>query len=273
MLPNLGISNRCCLKIWVLSLFFSLFSSVAFSQAIPITGVWRGHIESGKGMKKKSATIEVKLVALGNKVFGTIYYFGSGPGFIRYSIKGGLSESGSLIYWQDHSMIKMNVGKTSDVQNFTEAMKYSARSSSPSPNILKMEGTCMLPEKPEMKIELRKREDTFFPDEWDAVISGQIAGGFDMEVLDSVWAIASEPVISGEIGIPAGIKTVRKVAEFSSPDSVSEETLDIENLPSIILFPEETLYDFKAGNNNVTESEWSAVMIIQKKTPFLKPIF
>jgi hypothetical protein len=72
-------------------------------------------------------------------------------------------------------------------------MQYSADYSCPDGKTLRLDGNCKLPDEPEMVLELKKTDDTFFPDEWDEVIEGYYAGMNRKEVVDSVWAIVSEP--------------------------------------------------------------------------------
>jgi len=193
-------------QFWTFCLFFLL--SVTFVFAHPITGVWRGQVQCGKGAKKITSTIEVKLVDVGSTIVGTVYYLGAGKNYIRYSLKGSFWGNENSIYWQDYSIINMNVKKTKDVHVFNETMKYFANYKSLDENNGKLLGYCMLDKMPRMTFELEKVKQTLFPDEWDAVITGHYAGNDNKEVMDSIWAIASEPAVSGESGNtfnPAGV--------------------------------------------------------------------
>jgi hypothetical protein len=217
---------------------FFLFFSLLQVLAHPITGVWRGEVQCGKGAKKITSTIEVKLVGDGTSIVGTIYYLGTGKNYIRYSIKGSFWGPGNSIYWQDYAVININVKKSKDVHGFSETMKYFADYNNLDENSGKLLGYCMLDKMPQMTFVLEKVKETFFPDEWDAVIDGHYAGINSKELLDSVWAIASEPMVTGAAGMPSSVINVRKIAEINQPDSILPGSSPGEDLPSPVFLPE-----------------------------------
>lgn len=168
-------------------------------------------MQCGKGAKKITSTIEVKLVDVGSAIVGTVYYLGAGKNYIRYSLKGSFWGNINSIYWQDYSIINMNVKKTKDVHVFNETMKYFANYKSLDDHNGKLLGYCMLDKMPQMTFELEKVKETLFPDEWDAVITGHYAGNDNKEIMDSIWAISSEPAVPGESG--SSINTHRVIKE------------------------------------------------------------
>lgn len=164
-----------------------------FLQAQPVTGIWRGKIVRGSGLKQSSAPVEIKLVAQGDSIRGTAYYYGSGKSYIRYSLTGYFDIEDGSVKWQDFHMIDMKPKNAKGARGFSENMKFSADYSCPDGKILRLDGKCKLPHEPEMRVELRKMDGAMFPDEWDEVIEGYYTGMNRAEIVDSVWAMLSVP--------------------------------------------------------------------------------
>jgi hypothetical protein len=206
---------------------------VAFAQ--PVTGVWRGRIIRGQGLRQSSAPVEIKLVAQGDSIVGTAYYYGQGKSYIRYSLKGYFGQEYNTVYWQDYHLIDMYPKKPLDAVPFDETLKAEADFSCPDGKNMKLDGIGKLPGMLDMRIELKKMGETFFPDEWDEVIEGYFAGMARKEIVDSVWGIASEPYIAktattkatGEI---AGTRTVT-----GQKDTISASAADVVKLPPVVI--------------------------------------
>ena len=186
--------NRFYLSRIILSGIFLL--TTLFMIAQPVTGVWRGRIIRGTGLRQSTAPVELKLVAQGDSILGAIYYYGKGKNYIRYSVKGYFGKEFNTVHWQDYHMMDMFPKKPDALMQFSETMKSKADFSCPDGKSMFLDGTCQLPDVPEMKIELRKMDNTFFPDEWDEVIEGYFTGMASKEVVDSVWMMGSEPYIA-----------------------------------------------------------------------------
>ena len=88
---------------WV---FFALIFAVYPAFAQPVTGVWRGKITMGSGLRQSSATLEVKLIAKGDSLIGATYYYGSGKDFIRYSIRGYFDLLDGSVHWEDFHLVE-----------------------------------------------------------------------------------------------------------------------------------------------------------------------
>lgn len=185
------LSGTSAILLLVCAIFFSLPDF--FAQ--PVTGVWRGKITRGSGLKQNSAPVEIKLIASGDSILGTAYYYGAGKSYIRYSLKGYFDPEDGSVKWQDYHMIDLYPKNAKGAKKFGGTMKYSADYSCPDGKVLRLDGKCRLPDEPEMGVELKKMDNTFFPDEWDEVIDGYYAGMNRKEVVDSVWAIVSEPYL------------------------------------------------------------------------------
>lgn len=178
--------------------------SLAGSFAQPVTGVWRGYITRGSGLKKGSAPVEIKLIATGDSVLGTAYYYGKGKSYIRYSLKGYFDLADGSVKWQDYHMVDLVPKDGKGARKFKENMKYSADYSCPDGKTLRLDGKCSLPGEPDMAVELKKMDNSLFPDEWDEVIEGYYTGMNRKEVVDSVWALVSEPYVPKPVITTAG---------------------------------------------------------------------
>lgn len=215
----------------------SIFGETLVAQ--PITGVWRGQMVRGKGLRESTAPIEVKLIAYGDSIRGTVYYYKNSKAFIRYSLKGYFDLVDGSVVWQDYHMVEIAPKKTKDAMEAGGLMHFRADYSCPDGKTIRLNGECGLPNGQQMELELKKVNGPIFPDEWDQVIEGYYAGMNRREVLDSVWALVSEPVgsteggplIASTKGEPAGMPDTAKIVQenltkappaitFSPPDAV-----------------------------------------------------
>ena len=182
-----------------------LLAGCTLLQAQPITGVWRGQITKGTGLRKKSAPVEIKFIKSGDSLLGTAYYYGSGKNFIRYSIKGYFDPAYNTVHWQDYQLIEKSVSGRSEAKEFTELLKAEADFSCPDGKTMRLDGSCALPGQPSMEIALKKVEDTFFPDEWVDLIEGYFTGMAEQTIIDSVWSIASEGKTATNSNVPPDV--------------------------------------------------------------------
>ncbi len=179
-------------------IFFVLFWGITAGGSLiaqPISGVWRGKITRGSGLRQSSQTVEIKFIKEGDSLRGTSYYYGSGKSYIRYAIKGWFDPEYNTVHWKDYNMIEMVPGRPKDAKQFAETMEAEADFSCPDGRTMRLDGNAQLGTEPSMKLELRKTEGSLFPDEWDPIIEGYFVGMAQKELIDSVWLIASEPYI------------------------------------------------------------------------------
>jgi len=182
-----------------------LLAGYIMLPAQPITGVWRGQITKGTGLRKKSAPVEIKFIKTGDSLLGTAYYYGSGKNFIRYSLKGYFDPAYNTVHWQDYQLIEKSVSGQSATKTFAELMKAQADFSCPDGKTMRLDGSCSLPGEPAMEIALKKVEDTFFPDEWVDLIAGYFTGMAEQTIIDSVWSIASEGKTATNTNVPPDV--------------------------------------------------------------------
>lgn len=219
---------------WV---FFALIFAVYPAFAQPVTGVWRGKITMGSGLRQSSATLEVKLIAKGDSLIGATYYYGSGKDFIRYSIRGYFDLLDGSVHWEDFHLVEKVSQKTRDLRTYSETMKFRADYSCPDGKTLLLNGFCSLPGDAEMRVDLRKVDKTFFPDEWDEVISGYFTGMNRKEVLDSVWLIASVPAPAKAPADMAGSSVARADPVNTRVDTIRTLPGGVTTVVPIVLPP------------------------------------
>jgi hypothetical protein len=193
-----------------------LLAGYMMLPAQPITGVWRGQITKGTGLRKKSAPVEIKFIKTGDSLLGTAYYYGSGKNFIRYSLKGYFDPAYNTVHWQDYQLIEKSVSGQSAIKAFAELMKAQADFSCPDGKTMRLEGSCYLPGEPPMEIALKKVEDTFFPDEWVDLIAGYFTGMAEQTLIDSVWNIASGGKAAGNTTVPPDVAKAPPINEMLS---------------------------------------------------------
>lgn len=202
-----------------------------FSQ--PVTGVWRGRITRGSGFKQSSAPVEIKLIATGDSILGTAYYYGPDKSYIRYSLKGYFDLADGSVKWQDYNMIDLYPKNAKGARAFKENMRYSADYSCPDGKTLRLNGKCRWPEEPEMSVELKKVENALFPDEWDEVIAGYYTGMNRREVVDSVWAIVSERYVPRPTAGIAGSDVALKKIEPTATDTLTRPSSEVVIAPKV----------------------------------------
>ncbi len=201
-------------------------------MAQPITGVWRGKITRGSGFRQSTSTVELKFIKQGDSIVGTSYYYGSGKSYIRYAIKGWFDPEYNTIHWKDYHMIEMVPARPKDAKKYDESLVAEADFSCPDGRTMRLDGTCKVGSEPEMKLELRKMEDSFFSDEWDPIIDGYFVGMAQKELIDSVWLIASEPYIPKKTEeIVRGGDIAKTIPNQPPPPVVSEKPVSVKPVP------------------------------------------
>ena len=228
-------------------LVFTIFCLGYLGITQPVTGVWRGRITMGSGLRQSSAPVEVKLIAKGDSLIGATYYYGSGKSYIRYSLRGYFDLVDGSVKWQDFQMVAMVPKRSKEVRAYEETMKYRADYSCPDGKTLLLDGFCQLPDAPEMKLELKKVGDSFFPDEWDEVIEGYYTGMNRKEVLDSVWLIASVPDPAKAPTTNVGVSVAKNDAGPSTADTVKVRPGDIVTIVPASPSSEAASVSAKAG--------------------------
>jgi hypothetical protein len=170
---------------------FLLFCNAVFLLAAqPVTGVWRGKITSGSGMFANTGKVELKLIAKGDSLFGTCYYYSNTNSFIRYSVKGYFDKEDNAVHWWDDQFLGVKPAGKIMVSVYNNAMRSDADFNCPGGNVMKLDGKSKIGDDgPEFVLHYDKIEKPIFKDEWDNVIEGYFTGMADPEIIDSVYAI------------------------------------------------------------------------------------
>ncbi len=233
---------------YVLALVVSFaFAAPLLSQ--PITGVWRGKITRGSGLRQSSQTVELKFIKQGDSLVGTAYYYGMGRNYVRYSIKGYFDQEYNTVHWQDYEFIDSKPKRSEAAKKYKESLKGEADFSCPDGKTMRLDGKAELPEEPDMTVELKKMTNSFFSDEWDWVIDGYFAGTAQKDIIDSVWMIASE-------GIPATEPSTGAAGGDIAAIPAKPATEDVVKIP-----PPAT------PNKEVQPPARSSVIVPEKTTP------
>lgn len=197
-------------------LFFILFfSTTAFLLAAqPITGVWRGKFTNGSGMFANTARAELKLVAKGDSLYGTCYYFSNANSYIRYSVQGYFDKQDNAVHWWDDQFLEVKPKGKTTVGVYANAMHSDADFNCPGNNVMKLDGKSQIgTDGPDFVLHFDKIEKPLFHDEWDNVIEGYFTGMADPDIIDSVYAI-SKPY---KADIPTEV-----IAKVDDPDGVKK---------------------------------------------------
>jgi hypothetical protein len=164
--------NFICRLLLILIAFFVTYTS---ATAQMITGVWQGQIGTGI----KSVKMELKLVAKGDSLTGTSYYYSSNGNYTRYSVKGYFdAQSNSVIWWDDELIEQKQEGLR--LRNSTSLpMLAEADFNCPGSGKMMLDGKAFQKtnqgEKSEMH--LTKTERVINRDEWDQLITNFTVGG------------------------------------------------------------------------------------------------
>ncbi len=169
--------------------FLVLFSigiiSCSFVNAQPITGVWKGKVDSKH--------VELKIVKNGDSLTGTSYYYESPNSYRRYSIKGYFDPTDNSVIWWDDQLIEEKTGKK--IFAVKPASPYISTADFNCPGGIKMylTGKAALKEtseQPRGSVDLQKYLAHTFNDEWDFIIENYTLGANDPELIDSIGKMA-----------------------------------------------------------------------------------
>jgi len=191
-------------------LFASVFADVSAQM---ITGNWKGRINRQK--------VELKIVQKGDSLTGTSYYFESAANYRRYTIKGYFdAESGEAVWWDDR-LIEEKSGRFNLSSPGRIAMLARADFNCPGGGRMMLDGKAVRKTEPEQSggdLHFDKTDRSQFEDEWDYIIDNYTAGTNDPYLIDSVAAIAYQPVAAPPRPLPAvQTSTPARTAPVSTP--------------------------------------------------------
>jgi len=204
---------------FLLVLFTFIFSSAsAYTQMI--TGVWQGRIGTGI----KSVKLELKLVAKGDSLTGTSYYYSSNGNFTRYSVKGYFDDRTNSVIWWDDELIEQKQEGLRIRNTMSLPMLAEADFNCPGSGKMMLDGKAFEKNKQDENNELHltKTERVINSDEWDQLITNYTNGGNhpdNISYTENLWK-ANKP----ENTIPLKETSRETVSEKPAPTR-SETTL------------------------------------------------
>jgi len=148
-----------------------------------ITGVWHGNINRQKA--------EIKIVLNGDALTGTSYYYESANKYRRYSIKGYFDPSTNSAVWWDDQLIEEKSGRFALTTPGRVPLLSRADFNCPGDGSMMLDGNVAKKEndtKIEGEVNLEKKGNTLFEDEWDYIIDNYTSGTNDPDIINSVAA-------------------------------------------------------------------------------------
>jgi hypothetical protein len=243
------MNNRIVL---LLSLFLTTLS---FSQAQMITGVWKGKVGSGI----RPAKLELKLIQRGDSLFGTSYYYESPNNYRRYAVKGYFNQQTNQVIWWDDELLELKSQRLSVSSPGSVPLLMEADFNCPGSGIMMLDGKAVTKEEQKNKGELHldKIERPSFRDEWDYVIENYTVGANDPEFIDSIASIhktIKQPEVVAVIPVPEVIQphvpkpepvivkentvvqkdTIQQIIKTDAPAPVLKEPAVISSKPPVI---------------------------------------
>ena len=158
------------------------------ASAQMITGVWQGRIGSGI----KSIKIELKIVAKGDSLTGTSYYYSSTGNFTRYSIKGYFDARSNTVIWWDDELIEQKQEGLRIRNTMSLPILAEADFNCPGSGKMMLDGKAFQKNNKDEKgeIHLTKTELAINKDEWDDLITNYTIGGNhpdNISYTENIW--------------------------------------------------------------------------------------
>lgn len=177
------MKRKSLIRILVITVAFAI---PFLSQAQMVTGVWTGKINKQKA--------EVKIIQHGDSLSGTSYYYENATHYRRYSIKGYFDANTNETVWWDDQLIEEKTGRSATPGKVPLLSR--ADFNCPGGGKMMLDGKTggTDDENPKADLHLDKTENGIFSDEWDYVIDNYLVGANDPDIIDSIAAIAYQPV-------------------------------------------------------------------------------
>ena len=208
------MKNQKLITILLLLLFSTGFSAI---QAQMITGVWKGKINKQKA--------EVKIIQNGDNLTGTAYYYESAGNYRRYSIKGYFDPNTNEAVWWDDQLLEEKTGRF--LSPGKVPLLSRADFNCPGDGSMMLDGKASKVDNENEKagdVDLDKKGQTNFPDEWDFVIENYTVGANDPDIIDSIGALGA-PSKSPPVGETLKTPTNEEKTFTKSPPPTGRETL------------------------------------------------
>ena len=174
-----------------LVLLLAIMGDSAFAQ--PVTGVWQGVLVKQQGFQQRRTLLEVKLIARGDSILGTAYYFRNQKEYIRYALRGYFGREENTVHWQDMAMVENTLPPNLLLDWYREGLKADAAFSCPDGKMPLLDGSVSMPDGEQYKLKLAKGNKALFEDEWMPIIDEYFTGGNQPELIDSLYLAQARP--------------------------------------------------------------------------------
>jgi hypothetical protein len=170
-----------------------IFINILPANAQNLSGVWHGTITKGGGILSTKYKLELKLVAVGDSIKGTSYYYNSKNNYYRYSVKGYRNAHDNLVHWWDDVLLESKVPNVKMKAANTEPFSVAADFNCPGEGNMFLNGPATLLDNNESTYTFdgKKVNNALFNDEWNWVIDNYYNGAADKAVIDSVANIGA----------------------------------------------------------------------------------
>ncbi len=154
-----------------------------------ITGIWKGRINQQK--------VELKIIQKGDSLTGTSYYYQSAGHYRRYSIRGYFDVATNETVWWDDQLLEVKQGRNALSQPGKIPLLARADFNCPGDGRMMLDGKAGRQGEENLRgvVDLDKITTTDFPDEWDFVIENYLVGANDPDIIDSIAALVTSPVV------------------------------------------------------------------------------
>ena len=175
----------------LMGLLFFFFCSCIIAQNL--TGIWHATItKKGNNLLSKKYKLEVKIIATGDSIKGTSYYYQSKNNYARYSINGFRNPVNGEVKWWDDKLIEAKSPQIKLNNATASAFNITADFSCPNGGTMYLNGAADVYNngQPTYNFNGEKVNNSIFNDEWDYLIANFYLGANTKQNIDSTALIA-----------------------------------------------------------------------------------
>jgi hypothetical protein len=169
-----------------------LQTATIFGYTQNMSGTWQGTITRGSGVFATKYKLELKLIAFGDSITGTSYYYSSKNNYYRYAIKGVRNTIDNTVHWWDDVLLEQKTPNVKIKAANAEPFTIMADFNCPGEGNMFLNGpaTKQQQDNVQYKFDGKKVDRAIFNDEWSWVVDNYYNGAADKAIIDSVNNIA-----------------------------------------------------------------------------------
>ncbi len=235
------------------TLLVILLSTALFNYAQNISGIWQGTITKSNGILSSKYKLELKLIAVGDSITGTSYYYSSKNNYYRYAIKGIRNNQDNTVHWWDDVLLEQKTPSVNIKAPNAEPFTIIADFNCPGEGKMFLNGPATKQQDDvQYKFDGKKIDNALFVDEWNWVVDNYYNGAADKAIIDSVNNIAKHGLTENQSNDVA----IQKTTDDINNNSVVSNTEQPKNEPLVtnpFLKKEEPKKETTAPINNTKE--------------------